>query len=749
MLKHHHLDAMKSYKVSNFRLFDNKGAEISFKPITVLTGANSSGKSSFVKSLVAFADYLSSVLNEYRKDGGFNPGKQPLELLNKDLNFRGFTSIKNRNAGLDESVCFTLGINPMHDFSMDYEVTYSFNAENDDNNSANIFGELESIVIEREKEVVLSLRKSKGGKFSIEIMNLNGIISDDFINYCRYCLLPARIIRDAVDGDYGFLTDFCDDNGHFNPQKAAETTEGKNLAYLQAGDSPNFSYYKDALLLSEELRDQKEYEDLFSDDLMEPLMKCAEHKLIFYFPVLERFVGKSKSEAIDILREQCKGGTSLDVVRPNGGAFFSNAVGGYVVHGEEYYVASAIERIVKDFEKSTFDSFIDYYRDKENYVLEHVNTQIPHMGRWGKSFNYIEDEIIPRIDISYDSGGFTTRKETIFSLIYNVLSSWQWAEGEKQDEEWQKQSKGGKELSGDKFWAKDDAFISRTINPWSSSYSSSHKLYNAYKCFIRYILTRCLVPADLSKLEYDSRWVGTRRIHELDGNYTLAKSLKKFLEIKQSLTKESPKDYNVFDAITKKKYVLESFLNKWLQAFGICQHLEFQIFEGYVASIKLIDDNGFAENLADVGQGITQIVSILLEIEVAIADFYYSHIEDNPEKWVTPIIAIEEPEVSLHPCYQSKLAEMLEDAARNYGIRLIVETHSEYMIRKMQAIVSGYSEKEKNENPFVVYYFDLDGTVYDLGMKDNGRFDKAFGPGFFDESARLKYVLMTKEQNKE
>jgi predicted ATPase len=116
-------------------------------------------------------------------------------------------------------------------------------------------------------------------------------------------------------------------------------------------------------------------------------------------------------------------------------------------------------------------------------------------------------------------------------------------------------------------------------------------------------------------------------------------------------------------------------------------------------------------------------------------------------KPTTAIICIEEPEVSLHPCYQSLLADILFDAVKNYGgqIGFIVETHSEYLIRKMQALVSGFSEEQFKENPFAVYYFTHDGDAYDLGFKKSGRFERDFGPGFFDESANLKYVLFSNE----
>src|SRR5574344_3128090 len=52
------------YRVKNFRVFDEKGGIINFSPITILTGCNSSGKSSLVKSLFMLDDFLKNVKND-------------------------------------------------------------------------------------------------------------------------------------------------------------------------------------------------------------------------------------------------------------------------------------------------------------------------------------------------------------------------------------------------------------------------------------------------------------------------------------------------------------------------------------------------------------------------------------------------------------------------------------------------------------------------------------------------------------
>mgnify|MGYP003297928657 FL=1 len=50
--------------IKNFRIFDEDGAIFEINPITILTGCNSSGKSSMVKAVML----LNSFLGQIKKD---------------------------------------------------------------------------------------------------------------------------------------------------------------------------------------------------------------------------------------------------------------------------------------------------------------------------------------------------------------------------------------------------------------------------------------------------------------------------------------------------------------------------------------------------------------------------------------------------------------------------------------------------------------------------------------------------------
>ena len=117
-------------------------------------------------------------------------------------------------------------------------------------------------------------------------------------------------------------------------------------------------------------------------------------------------------------------------------------------------------------------------------------------------------------------------------------------------------------------------------------------------------------------------------------------------------------------------------------------------------------------------------------------------------------IIIEEPEQNLHPVLQSKLADLFYELNDKYGLRFIIETHSEYLIRETQVIV-GKRFKNMNdsefeeENPFKVFYFPSDGIPYDMGYTSSGLFREKFGDGFINEAGRLHMTVLKNSKNNE
>ncbi|WP_299826006.1 AAA family ATPase [uncultured Pontibacter sp.] len=173
------------------------------------------------------------------------------------------------------------------------------------------------------------------------------------------------------------------------------------------------------------------------------------------------------------------------------------------------------------------------------------------------------------------------------------------------------------------------------------------------------------------------------------------------------------------------------FLRKWLKRFEIGDLLSVEQIEGTATKVE-VRQKGRLVNLADLGFGAGQILTILMHV-TAIIERKLS----NSKHSETILVLIEEPEANLHPKLQSLLAEFFAEAALKYNLQFILETHSEYLIRKVQVLV-----KEKKLNSlFKVYYFDEEGP-YEMKMREDGKFIDEFGEGFLDESRKLAFKVL-------
>jgi predicted ATPase len=110
------------------------------------------------------------------------------------------------------------------------------------------------------------------------------------------------------------------------------------------------------------------------------------------------------------------------------------------------------------------------------------------------------------------------------------------------------------------------------------------------------------------------------------------------------------------------------------------------------------------------------------------------------------MVLVEEPEQNLHPKMQSLLADFFFEISHEFKFQILVETHSEYLVRKMQVIFASEMKKmEANEdeiNQWIkVYFFPEDAHPYLMTFLSNGRFENSFGPGFFDEAGKWNREL--------
>lgn len=208
------------------------------------------------------------------------------------------------------------------------------------------------------------------------------------------------------------------------------------------------------------------------------------------------------------------------------------------------------------------------------------------------------------------------------------------------------------------------------------------------------------------------------------------------------------------NGLSDKKIV---FLNKWVKEFGIGDAIEINNIKNVANELLLVRGEQKID-IADVGYGFTQLLPMMLKC-VHVAHFKdvnwclvngYKIDEINPTN--SSLIIIEEPETNLHPALQSKVADFIVDFSKHFDATVIIETHSEYLIRRLQFLTA--KKEIKPEDTIIHYLFDPNSEhtkntgeqLRTIRIQQDGRLDKEFGTGFFDESTKLMMSILLGEK---
>ena len=271
-----------------------------------------------------------------------------------------------------------------------------------------------------------------------------------------------------------------------------------------------------------------------------------------------------------------------------------------------------------------------------------------------------------------------------------------------------------------------------------------------------------ILPGDL--IYSRTEGVSVKRLYALDDVSEFAELLKDYFNKSSQISNKNGICDNSHEPI--REYQPGTFLKKWVKELGLAHHVEIiPVADGLGASIRMYSSENDNEGmlLADMGYGSTQLFMIILKIENAILESVKKHNlnpityeglwdtiidylnENDTYLFNNPItVALEEPENHLHPSLQSKLADMLVDAHKSYEVQFLVETHSEYLIRKLQLLIA--RETIENDSVSILYVNGKNRPSYmplvkSISVDKDGNLEDVFGPGFFDESVRLSKEL--------
>lgn len=725
---------MKTFSVKNFRSFGPEGATFDISPITILTGCNSSGKSSLVKAMALLSDMLKLVDGHPER---LNTAYLDFAMSNNKYGLGRFSKIINKKAGLDGEVemSYTYGSKLA---GMDLQVKYVFAYDpNDEFDNGHLVG----FSLFSDETLILKVGKDEYGIWRILDQNWS-VLKDPFLKFAVATLAFRRI--DDLD---------------------TSNAVGKDLAF------PDYGGTEEELKVSIK-RDIAGLKSILHD------LECSEGELSAFDTVYRKF--RNKESKRTFFQKFDKYGKAIDNFYDHGllvynplieyiSAVDKNQVGDYLrdryadyCSGHANY-STVLDCIIQDFECSDFETFLDFYHslDSRIQLCDSLFTSSP-FNRDAFEFSWQTYNF----GIDFSDGGESIPVSCLFdSEEIGVI------EKSKRLPPKSVQIKDEYATSNPSQKAIGILKVLWDLENWVNHFSDNTDLYtesgkgadyhvrikmvDLFKEYLSNIIEESLTPEALMSFRYiGSSWPKASRLYTLDkSDEPLVRLLLRYRDAKQRFSFMLDKDRYEKNI----EYRPNDFVKKWMKEFGVGDDVMLNTTdEGDGIRIMLLK-NGEKVLLADEGYGITQLISTLLNIEVAIMDSSWGHIENasylgwkhksqGSRKCEGSLVSIEEPETHLHPALQSKLAEMFLEAYEKYNIRFLVETHSEYLIRMSQVLVKrmGFeSNQESNEkSPFKTYYIPNVGLPYNMWYRKDGKFAERFGDGFYNEAASLTNLIL-------
>ncbi|HEX6899660.1 MAG TPA: DUF3696 domain-containing protein [Thermoanaerobaculia bacterium] len=188
----------------------------------------------------------------------------------------------------------------------------------------------------------------------------------------------------------------------------------------------------------------------------------------------------------------------------------------------------------------------------------------------------------------------------------------------------------------------------------------------------------------------------------------------------------------------KKRQNVEQRVAEWLKKLGLIDSFQVRPITqgGRLFQVWVRRDPKAAEVLiTDVGFGVSQILPVITLC-------YYA-----PEG---STLLLEQPEIHLHPKVQAGLADVLVDAMKTRGIQIILESHSEHLLRRLQRRVA---EEEVTPEEAALYFCFTDKGESHLTPLDLDLFGNIknwprdfFGDEFGEIAAMSQAVLERKKK---
>lgn len=142
----------------------------------------------------------------------------------------------------------------------------------------------------------------------------------------------------------------------------------------------------------------------------------------------------------------------------------------------------------------------------------------------------------------------------------------------------------------------------------------------------------------------------------------------------------------------RRRVTLEEHIADWLRTLGLIHKFTVEEIErgGNLYRVRVqVRKNSEPVLITDVGFGVSQLLPVI------VLCFYVPR---------GSIVLLEQPEIHLHPAVQAGLADILIQAVQARGLQIIVESHSEYLLQRLQRRIA---EAVIEPNDVALYFCEL------------------------------------------
>ncbi len=174
---------------------------------------------------------------------------------------------------------------------------------------------------------------------------------------------------------------------------------------------------------------------------------------------------------------------------------------------------------------------------------------------------------------------------------------------------------------------------------------------------------------------------------------------------------------------------LEEAVNQWLRHLEMAESLTVRESAPLTYSVDLVPPGlEKAVPLRAVGVGVSQVLPVIVQCLVA-----------GPGA----LVILEQPELHLHPAAQQRLADFLI-ACTNWGQRILVETHSEYLVLRLRRRIAMDDSDELRQQVAILFAErdeQGDTTYREVAMNEVGGVID-WPDGFFDQGQNEAHELL-------